>query len=313
MSNSYTVYQKREGVHTMKKTENNSSRLPLAAASLGHIIWGFSVLFSKMALQTADPDILLSIRFVLAAAVMTMMIVFGKAHVSFRGKRLRPLILLAVTELAYFYFESYGILYTNATFAGVVLAVAPVVAIMLAILFLREFPTKRQAVFCILPVAGVIIMSVSGSSMGIIQPIGILFLMGACFSSAAYKTANRKSAEDFTSFERTYIVILSCAVVFTLSALRTSHGGLSLYLMPLSEPSFLFPVLMLSIFCSVGSNMLVNYAAGRMPVVKLSSLGSLTTLCSMFAGAIFLGEPLTPSLLLGAVLILVGIRQVTKN
>ena len=291
----------------------NQSLLPLATAILGHIIWGFSVLFSKMALQIATPDILLSIRFLLAAAIMTLIILFGKVRISFRRKKIKPLLLLAVTELIYFYFESYGILYTNATFAGVVLAVAPIIAIILAILFLQEFPTKRQAVFCLLPVTGVIMMTVSGSSLGIIQPIGVVFLLGACFSSAAYKTANRKSAEDFTPFERTYIVILSCAIVFTISAIRTVNGDLSVYLAPLSEPAFIFSILMLSIFCSVGANMLVNYAAGKMSVVKLSSLGSLTTLCSMFAGVLFLNEPMTIGLLLGALLILFGIRQVTKQ
>ena len=37
-----------------------------------------------------------------------------------------------------------------------------------------------------------------------------------------------------------------------------------------------------------------------------------TKYCSMFAGALFLNEPMTHGLLFGAVLILVGIRQVTK-
>ena len=103
--------------------------MPLAMAALGHIIWGFSVLFSKVAMEVAQPDVLLSIRFLLSALLMTLMILFGKAKLSLRGKNLKPLLLLAVTEPMYFYFESYGILYTNATFAGVVLAVAPAVAI----------------------------------------------------------------------------------------------------------------------------------------------------------------------------------------
>ena len=298
----------------MEHTEiKNHPWFPMVMASIGQIIWGFSVLFSKVALRTAPPDVLLSIRFLLAALIMTLMIVFGKEKVFFRGKKWKPLLLLAVTEPIYFYFESYGILYTNATFAGVVLAVVPVVAIVLAIVFLKEFPTKRQAVFCLLPVAGVMLMTVSGNSLGIIQPIGVAFLMGACLSSAAYKTANRKSAEEYTPFERTYVVILFCAVIFTLAAFCTVKGDFSACLEPLSEPAFLFSVLMLSVFCSVVCNLLVNYAAGRMSVVKLSSLGSLTTLCSMFAGALFLNEPLTPGLLLGSVLILVGIRQVTKQ
>ena len=83
--------------------------MPLAMAALGHIIWGFSVLFSKVAMEVAQPDVLLSIRFLLSALLMTLMILFGKAKLSLRGKNLKPLLLLAVTEPMYFYFESYGI------------------------------------------------------------------------------------------------------------------------------------------------------------------------------------------------------------
>ena len=207
--------------------------MPLAMAALGHIIWGFSVLFSKVAMEVAQPDVLLSIRFLLSALLMTLMILFGKAKVSLRGKNLKPLLLLAVTEPMYFYFESYGILYTNATFAGVVLAVAPVVAILLSVLFLKEYPTRRQAVFCLLPVAGVMLMTVSGSSMGIIRPLGVVFLMGACLTSGAYKTVNRRTAQEFTAFERTYVVMLACAAAFTartrlaFSAAMTAAGDRS--------------------------------------------------------------------------------------
>ena len=105
----------------------------------------------------------------------------------------------------------------------------------------------------------------------------------------------------------------ACAAAFTLSALRTIKGDLAAYVRPLSDPKFLICVVVLSLFCSILCNNMVNYAAGKMSVVKLSSLGSLTTLCSMFAGVVLLHEPLTPALLLGSVLILAGIRQVTKQ
>lgn len=286
--------------------------LPLAAAAAGHAIWGFSYLFSRVALQRGELSLVLSLRFWISVALMTVLIPLKKIRVSYRGKKLKPLIVLAATELLCFYFESYGILYTNATFAGVVSAVTPVVAILTAMVFLREFPTRRQSLFCVLPVVGVIMMTVSGSSLGVVQPIGVLCLICSCLSSAAYKTANRKSSEEFTAFERTYMVLFSCAVVFTLSALGAVGGDMGAYLAPLSDPVFLGAVVLLGVFSSVGANMLINYAAGILPVVKLSSFGSLTTLCSMFAGIVFLREPVTGVILLGSVLILIGIRQVTK-
>ncbi|MBQ2650888.1 MAG: EamA family transporter, partial [Clostridia bacterium] len=69
----------------------------------------------------------------------------------------------------------------------------------------------------------------------------------------------------------------------------------------------------LGVLCSIGANLLVNYAVGRMSVVKLSSFGAITTLCSMVSGVILLGEPVSWSLVIGAVLILLGIYQVTKE
>lgn len=287
--------------------------LPLAAAVAGHALWGFSYLFTRLALDHAAPDVVLSLRFLIAFAVMNIPVLLGRARISLRGKPWRPILLLSVLEPLYFYFESYGILYTNATFAGVVLAVVPVVSILLAAAFLREFPSRRQVLFCLLPIIGVILITVSGSSLGIIRPLGVILLAGSCLASAGYRTANRKSAEAFSSFERTYFVLLACTVVFTLSALRSVGWAPAALLAPLAIPGAALPVLTLSLLCSIGANLLVNYAAGRMPVAKLSVCGTVTTVCSAFAGVVFLGEPMTWMSLTGAVFIIAGVRQVTKE
>ena len=70
-------------------------------------------------------------------------------------------------------------------------------------------------------------------------------------------------------------------------------------------------VLTLSVFCSVICYTIVNYAAGKLSVVTLSIYGTLTTICSTFAGVVFLGEPLTPVAFLASLLIIFGVRQVT--
>ena len=107
--------------------------------------------------------------------------------------------------------------------------------------------------------------------------------------------------------------MLSCAVVFTLAALRTVRWQIHTLLEPLTRPAFLVPMLILSLFCSIAANLLVNYAAGKMPVAKLSVCGTITTVCSAFAGVVFLREPLTPLALAGAVLIIAGVRKVTRS
>ena len=71
-------------------------------------------------------------------------------------------------------------------------------------------------------------------------------------------------------------------------------------------------VLALCLLCSIGSNMLVNYAAGRMSVAKISAFSSLITLCSTFGGIVILGEPFSAMSLLGTALIVYGICQVSR-
>ena len=282
-------------------------------AALGNIIWGFSFLFTKTGLAVApNPNVMLAHRFILSTLFMGIPLLLGKEKISFKGKNWKPVVLLLLMQSCYFLFETYGILYTNATIAGLVLAVVPVVTIGTGTLFLREYPTRRQALFCILPVAGVIIMTVSGKELGVVTPLGIIFLLLTMLVSAAFKTANRKAAQEFSSFERTFLVLVNSAVVFSLVGMGSVEWNAAAFAAPLLQGKYLFSVLCLSLLCSIVANLLVNYASGHMSVFKLSSFGSLSTLCSTVAGVVFLREPVSISLLLGAVLILVGIRQVTK-
>lgn len=285
----------------------------VVCAALGNIFWGFSFLFTRVGLDVApNPNVMLSHRFMMSALFMAFSILIGKSKVSLKGKNWKPLAILLVTQIGYYVFETYGLIYTNATIAGMVLAVAPVVTIGTGALFLKEYPTRRQALFCIVPVVGVIIMTVSGKELGVVTTIGIVLLLLTVVDSAIFKTANRKAAEEFTPFERTFFVLCLSGLFFTIVALNSVQWDVKAYIAPILHGKYILSVLSLSLLCSIVANLLVNYAAGILSVFQLSSFGSLSTLCSMIAGVVFLKEPVSVALLLGAVLILVGIRQVTK-
>ena len=142
--------------------------------------------------------------------------------------------------------------------------------------------------------------------------IGVPFLLGYSICSGYFKVANRTAA-DFSPYERTYVLLLSCTVFFTGAALVECRGDLGAYIQPLHQPVFVIVILLLSVFCSIAANMLVNYGAGRISVTKMSAIGNINTVVSAFAGVVFLREPFTWVMLLGSVLVLVGVRQVTKR
>lgn len=293
--------------------KDNMAKAVLCAA-LGNIFWGLSFLFIKVALgRVPDPNVMLAHRFTISAVLMLLPVLAGRVKVCLRGKPMHYLGGLVLLQLSYYVFESYGILYTNTTVSGLVLAVVPVVTIGTGMLFLKEFPTRRQGLFCLLPVAGVILMTVSGRELGVVTAPGLVFLGLTMLASALYKTVNRKAAEAFTTYERTFCVLACSAVAFNVMGLSRVDWQLQEFLAPLSDMRYVGAVLCLCVLCSIGANLMVNYASGKMSVFQVSSFGALSTLTSTLAGVLVLAEPWSWPLMLGGGLIVIGVRQVTKE
>lgn len=282
--------------------------------TLGNIIWGFGFLFTKVALnEVPDPNIMLAHRFILPTLILLIPILIGKQKISFKGKNWVSVVLLLLTQLSYYLFESYGVLHTNSTISGLVLAVVPVVTIITGALFLKEYPTVKQILFSIMPVVGVILITVSGKELGVVTPIGIVFLVLTMLSSAFYKTVNRTAAAQFSTFERTFLVLAVSALVFGISGMSAVKWDVKAFVAPFLNWKYAVSILSLSLLSSIAANMLVNYALAHMSLFKVSAFGALSTLCTAIAGIAFLKEPFNVSLVLGGGLILVGVYLLTSK
>ena len=291
--------------------EKIKSLLPLLCGYLGYILWGFSYKFITIAQESAPTSVLLSHRFVVSCIIMLILVATRLVKVNFRNKKWLPAVLLVTFQFAYFMFESATAKATNGAVTSLASAVSPVVAIVLAAIFIKEFPTTRQKIFCLLPVAGVILMTVAGQDLGIISTTGIVLLAMTIFTSGAYRTINRSASKYFTAFERTLILFIFSSVANTLMALNELDWSLQAYIAPLKTPSYLGSMLFLALICSMACNLLVNYATANLPVVKISSLGALTTVVGVLLG-LLTGDPWNYTFLVGSVIIIVGIWQVTK-
>lgn len=293
-------------------SRKGSMTLALCCGVTGNVIWGASYLFTRIAQQEAPPMVQMSLRFLLAFLLLNLMMLFGWEKIRLRGKNLRPLIVLSCVEPIYFFFESYGIYYSNSTFAGVTLAIVPVIAIGMGVLILKEYPTRKQFLLCFVPIAGVILVTIAGSGLGAVQPIGVVLVFGSCLFAAFYRVYNKDSSAEFTSFERSYFVIGMCMLVFTVAALCMERGDLTPFAAALHSKRFVLSTLVLSVFCSVAANILVNYSASILPMAIFSNLGSLITVCAMFLGIIFLDEPTNAMSLVGSAMVLVGLFLIAR-
>ncbi|MBQ5992106.1 MAG: DMT family transporter [Clostridia bacterium] len=285
------------------------------AAVISHVFWGFSFLATKSALGVADMYLLLSHRFLIAFAVMNLLLLFRVVKIDFRGKGKRifwPLLMGLMEPVIYFIGEELGVIHSTTIFSGVMIAVIPIVSIFAAIPFLHEKPTLGQVLFSFLSVGGVIGIGLLTHSGGALDWIGVVGLIVAVVSAAAYGILDRGLSAAFTAFERTYLMIGMGAVCFTPIALVRTRFDFGTFFAPLADVKFLLPVLFLSVCCSVVSYFLLSYMATYMTVTRSTVYANLTTAVSVIAGALILKEPFTWLSAVFCVVILVGIYGVQR-
>lgn len=284
----------------------------LAAVGV-YTLWGFSFLASKVGQEAATPFVLIAYRFDLAVLVLSIPVILGKVKIRLRGKNIKPLLLLGAMEpCIYFIGEQYGLRYTNSAFSGLMIAVIPIVTLIMAAAFLKDRPSRAQWLFSLLSIAGIALISVVENSGGQVQFIGVIFLIAAVISGSAYGVISRSISDEFSVYERTYFMQLMGGVFYTVLAFAEQRGNLGAIIAPLANADFVAAVLYLSLGASVLGYSLFNYAVSNAPMANVISLCNLTTVISVAAGIVLLGEPFSPVSLIAMLAVLVGIWGVQK-
>ena len=285
--------------------------LPYLSGIVVSIIFGFSFMFTKKALNSIEPFHLLAFRFLLAAIFLTILQILGVIKVHFKGKKLHLLLLLSLFHpVIYFICETIGVNMTSSSEAGMMIALIPVFVTILAAVFLKEIPTPIQLLFIFVSVGGVIFINTMKGSLDISNSIiGILVLMGAVISASVYNILSRKSSISFSSVEITFIMMWVGTIVFNLIAIgqHINSNALSTYLTPVKNSQVLFPLLYLGILSSVIAFFMLNYTLSKLEASRASVFANITTIVSIFAGVIILKEDFYWFHIAGAVMILLGV------
>lgn len=302
-----------------------AKRLGMLAAITGNAIFGFSFMFSKMALNVTTPFVMLMWRFVAAFLLLNVVaLLFGRRdgdgqpihwlRFSLRGRDVRPLLWLgAVQPVGYFLCESYGISLTNSVVSGVIIALVPIVALGMGAAFLGEKPGLWQTLFALLSIVGVALLTLEQSAEGEVRALGVVLLFGAVLAGVVFNIISRKASATFSALERTYVMMLVAAVVFAGLAVWECRGDAALLVAPLGNGAFLGALGYLSGLSSIVAFLMLNYANTVLPIARTTSFCNLTTLISLLAGVLFLGEPFGLASAAGSALILGGVWGVQRG
>lgn len=280
-------------------------------AVLNAIIIGLSFLFAKLALDYASPLDTLAFRFATPLLVMSVPAAFGWIKLNYRGKPVYKILLLAVMyPLGFFLLQAFGLQHATSAEGGILYAFTPVVTMIAASLFLKETTTVLQKLSIFLSVFGVVFIFVmKGSRIDLSNMLGISLLLLTCVVFAGYTVMARSLSKQFSPAEMTYLMQGMGFVTFlTVSVTRHAAAGtIDGLFAPLTSGTFVVSILFLGIVSSLVTALTSNYILSKMEASKMSVFSNLSTIVSVAAGAMFLGEEITVYHLIGSVLIIAGV------
>lgn len=275
------------------------------------VIFGFTFLFSKIALSHVSPVGLISYRFLLAFLVFELLRRLKVIKVRFWKGQWKLWLPIALCEpVLYFFGETFGLQRTTTGEAGLMIALIPIFVTLLSAFVLREKPLLLQVFFILLSIAGILVIQFAVPGEGASgDPLGFLFLLGAVLTAAFFTILSRKASKILTPTEITYFMMLTAALAFHAVYLPelAIEGRLGGYFTDLFRTEVIFPLLYLGIVASIGGYFLVNFALSKLPAPVSSIYSNLSTIVAVAAGALILGEPLRAAHFIGGAMIIAGV------
>ena len=288
----------------------NKRTLSFLLLLLSNTIFGFSFLFSKTALEYASPMVLIAERFILAFVLLNILLLTGKMEMNLRGKNIGKLLLMGFFQpILYFVFETYGLKYVSSSYAGIMIGLVPIACLILGKLILNQEIRKNQLIFVAISIAGVFCTSVSNDMSG--SFVGTILLLGAVLSGTTFTVLSSKMSDEFSSFERTYVMFALGCVVFVVAGLVSAKFNMALFMEPLRHGKYLMSLGYLGIISSVLAFLSINYALTYVEVYVNGIMANFTPLVSVLAGVIIMHDIFTPIQVVGIILILISVVGVS--
>ncbi|HZY65441.1 MAG TPA: DMT family transporter [Rubrobacteraceae bacterium] len=282
-------------------------RYVVLAFALLVVFWGSAFSVVKVGLEYSPPILFAGLRTLLGGfAMMLVAVVWGGNPYL---KRDWPIfLLLAMFNVVFFIgFQTSAILYLPSGTAAVLVYLQPILVGFLAWLILDEPLSVAKIIGLVLGFSGIVAVS-TGSLSGVISPVGVVFGAASAFFWAM-------GTVYFKRYEARISTMWAVAMPFVIGGVVLTAFGTVIE--SWSEVSFSGPLFASLAYASlVGITLAWLIWFGLIRAGEASRVAAyvfFVPLVGMVIGAIFLAERLTPSLLVGAALIVCGIYLVNRS
>ncbi len=278
-------------------------------------IWGFTLLASSVAQESAEPIVFIMWRFVLSAFLMIVPFLTGRKKLVLNRKKLLCILALGLCEpVIYFPCEQYALMNTNSSFLGIMLAMIPVVTMIMGAAILNEKTSAKQWIFSGVSIVGVIALTLITSYGGDELTLqGVILSVICVLTGGLYGIISKKISPYTDPYERCFGCCVMGAVFFAVWAAARHLTDPSEIFEPLCVPSFDMAVIYVSVFGSVIGYDLLNKAYDYAPTANVVVFCNLQTVLAVLCGVIFLEDPVSWKAFIAMAVVLIGIWGVQHN
>ncbi|MFB9390247.1 DMT family transporter [Streptomyces coeruleoprunus] len=269
------------------------------------VVWGASYLAAKGITTAHTVVAVLVLRFALvlpALAVAARRRLRALTGAQWRGAALLGLVLSGV-----FLLETYGVVHTSATNAGLIISLTMILTPLGEAALTRTRPPRAFLAAAALSVLGVVLLTQGG---GFTTPStgDLLMLLAALVRTAhVLAMARIRSVRDADALSLTTVQLGAAVAVFAVLAAVPGTGGAAPWTVAIGfGPREWAGLLFLSVLCTLFAFFVQMWAVRRTSPSRVSLLLGTEPLWAAGAGILVAGEHLGPAGLAGAALVLAG-------
>ncbi|WP_079505917.1 DMT family transporter [Mesobacillus jeotgali] len=269
-------------------------------------LWGLNVTALKVIVGNFPPITITSLR-VFTAGISVFIILFFLKKVRLPSRKEWSYIIggsiLNVT--GHHLFLGIGLKVTSAVNGGLILGMGPLLTALMAILFLGKKLTFVRTLGFIFGGIGVTLTVMAGNTGISGMSIGDFYVFLSIVSQAISFIIISKAAKTLDPRLLTgYMLVIGSILLFLIGLWKEPDGLANLGNASAGIWSIFFAS---AIFATAVGHMLYNYAIGQTGPAEASIFLNLNTFLSILFAAIFLGESITSSHLLGLIFIIAGV------
>ncbi len=278
--------------------------LPALALIMASLLWASSFIALKFAFEHYDPMVVIFGRMLVAT------ICFSFFWKNFQGLNYqqgdwKALLFMAFCEpCLYFLFEASALENTQASQAGMIVAMLPLLMAVAAHFLLGEIISRRTIAGFTLAVFGAFLLSFGAvQTLDAPNPVfGNMMEFLAMICATGYMITLKRLCTRYSPWFLTAVqAVVGALFFFPMLFLPTTTPPQTL------EPGGLWAILYLGAVITIGAYGLYNYGISKIPAHQATAYTNLIPIMTLFLGWVLLGERLTGMQYAASAIVLVGV------